>query len=49
MLVVRRMSVKEAASKLRLAGVISYSTGKIQILDRSSLRRMSQGTGATWQ
>jgi CRP-like cAMP-binding protein len=49
MLVVRRTSVTEAASKLQSAGVISYSRGKIQILDRSSLRRMSQGTGATWQ
>lgn len=41
MLGVRRTSVTEVASKMRAAGLIRYSRGKIQILDRPKLERIS--------
>lgn len=41
MLGVRRESVTEAAGKLSKAGVIHYSRGKIQILDRAKLEHHS--------
>jgi CRP-like cAMP-binding protein len=41
MLGVRRTSVTEVASKLQLAGVITYSRGVITIVDRPALEAMS--------
>jgi CRP-like cAMP-binding protein len=41
MLGVRRTSVTEVASKIQSAGVINYSRGVINILDRPALERMS--------
>jgi CRP-like cAMP-binding protein len=41
MLGVRRTSVTEVASKIQAAGVINYSRGMINILDRPALERMS--------
>ena len=41
MLGVRRTSVTEVASKIQIAGVINYSRGVINILDRPALERMS--------
>ena len=41
MLGVRRTSVTEVASKVQSAGVINYSRGVINILDRPALERMS--------
>lgn len=41
MLGVRREGVTEAAGKLQKAGVISYRRGRIQVLDREKLERMS--------
>lgn len=41
MLGVRRTSVTEVASKLQLAGVITYSRGVITIVDRPALESMS--------
>jgi CRP-like cAMP-binding protein len=40
MLGVRRTSVTEVASKIQTAGVINYSRGIINILDRPALERM---------
>jgi CRP-like cAMP-binding protein len=42
MLAVRRTSVSEAGSKLKAAGVISYSRGAIQILNRAGLLKLSR-------
>jgi CRP-like cAMP-binding protein len=42
MLAVRRTSVSDAGSKLRAAGIISYSRGEIQILDRAGLLKLSR-------
>ena len=36
-----RSSVSEAASALKLAGLINYSRGRLQILDRAGLERMA--------
>lgn len=41
MLGVRRTSVTEVASKIQSAGVINYSRGVINILDRPALEKMS--------
>ena len=41
MLGVRRTSVTEVASKIQIAGVINYSRGVINILDRRALEKMS--------
>jgi len=41
MLGVRRVGVTEAASKLQAAGLISYSRGRIRVLDKAGLRRKS--------
>ncbi len=41
MLGVRREGVTEAASKLQKLGVIEYSRGKITVLDRAHLERLS--------
>ena len=41
MLGVRREGVTEAAGKLQKAGIIEYSRGKIRILDRARLERLS--------
>jgi CRP-like cAMP-binding protein len=41
MLGVRRTSVSEVASKIQSAGVIQYSRGEINIVDRPALERMS--------
>lgn len=41
MLGVRREGVTEAAGKLQRAGVITYTRGRIQVLDRPRLERMS--------
>ena len=41
MLGVRREGVTEAAGKLQKAGVISYSRGRIKVLDRPLLEQMS--------
>ena len=41
MLGVRREGVTEAAGKLQRAGVISYSRGRIKVLDRAGLERMA--------
>lgn len=43
MLGVRRVSVTEAASKLQAAGLISYSRGRIRVLDKARLRRKACG------
>ncbi|WP_459624957.1 Crp/Fnr family transcriptional regulator, partial [Burkholderia sp. 3C] len=39
MLGVRRASVTETARKLQEAGLIRYSRGKIEVLDRAALER----------
>lgn len=39
MLGVRRVSVSEAAMKLQLAGLLRYSRGKIEVLDRAGLEK----------
>ena len=41
MLCVRREGVTEAAGKLQRAGVISYSRGRIRVLDRLRLEHMA--------
>jgi CRP-like cAMP-binding protein len=41
MLGVRRVGITEAASKLQAAGLISYSRGRIKVLDRAGLRKKS--------
>ncbi|HET9577713.1 MAG TPA: Crp/Fnr family transcriptional regulator [Usitatibacter sp.] len=41
MLGVRREGVTEAAGKLQKAGVISYRRGRIEVLDRPTLERLS--------
>lgn len=41
MLGVRREGVTEAAGKLQNAGVIEYARGKITVLDRPELEKMS--------
>jgi len=41
MLGVRREGVTEAAGKLQAAGIIHYSRGKIKVLDRPALEKMS--------
>ncbi len=41
MLGVRREGVTEAASKLQSAGLIKYSRGRIQVLDRAALEQRS--------
>jgi CRP-like cAMP-binding protein len=41
MLGVRREGVTEAAGKLQKAGVIEYARGKITVLDRPELEKMS--------
>ena len=41
MLAVRRTSVTDAGAKLKAAGIISYSRGEIQILDRARLLKIS--------
>jgi CRP-like cAMP-binding protein len=45
MLAVRRTSVTDAGSKLKAAGIISYSRGEIQILDRAGLLKLSEDSG----
>jgi Mn-dependent DtxR family transcriptional regulator len=37
MLGVRREGVTEAARKLKMAGVIAYSRGRVRVLDRAGL------------
>lgn len=41
MLGVRREGVTEAALKLQKAGIINYSRGRIKVLDRSALERLT--------
>jgi hypothetical protein len=41
MLGVRRTSVTEVANKLQKRGVIAYSRGKLQVLDRRALQGLS--------
>jgi Mn-dependent DtxR family transcriptional regulator len=41
MLGVRREGVTEAAGRLQRAGLISYSRGKIHVLDRAGLEQRS--------
>ena len=41
MLGVRREGVTQAAGKLQTAGLISYSRGKIKVLDRNGLEKRS--------
>jgi Crp-like helix-turn-helix domain len=45
MLAIRRTSVTDAGSKLKAAGIISYSRGEIQILDRAGLLKLSEDSG----
>lgn len=47
MLGVRRTSVMEVANRVQAAGVIHYSRGVIQILDRPALEKMSCECHAT--
>ena len=47
MLGVRRTSVTEVASKVQASGVIHYSRGEINILDRLALENLSGECYAT--